>query len=73
MVEFKIQIEESFVQTLGYKRIETYLQESVQKVVLRLVAQDILNDLDSIDLENDHEWQLSRTLAWQQEKHNYFA
>ncbi len=73
MVEFKIQLEESFVQTMGYKQIETYLQEFMQKVVLKFAAQDILKDLESIDLENDKEWQVSRNLAWQQEKHKYFA
>ncbi len=73
MVEFKIQLEESFVQTMGYKQIESYLQEFMQKVVLKLAAQDILKDLQNIDLENDKEWQVSRNLAWQQEKHKYFA
>jgi hypothetical protein len=73
MVEFKIQLEESLVQTMGHKQIETYLQEFIQKAVLKLAAQDILKDLQSMDLENDKEWQVSRNLAWQQEKHKYFA
>lgn len=73
MVEFKIQLEESFVQTLGHKEIESQLQDLVQKAVLRLAAQDILQDLQGIDLENDKEWQLARNLAWQQEKHKYFS
>ena len=72
MVEFKIQLEESFVQTMGHKQIETYLQEFMQKVVLKFAAQEILKDLESIDLENDKEWQVSRNLAWQQEKYKYF-
>jgi hypothetical protein len=71
MIEFKIQLEESFVQTLGYKEIEDQLQVLARKAVLKLAAQDILEDLQHIDLENDHEWQLSRNLAWQQEKHRY--
>lgn len=73
MVEFKIQLEESFVQTMGYQNIETHLHEFIQKEVLKIAAQDILKDLNSIDLENDTEWQISRNLAWQQEKHKYFA
>ena len=71
MVEFKIQLEESFVQTVGHKQIENYLQDFMQKIVIRLLAQDILKDLENIDLENDEEWQVSRNLAWQQEKHKY--
>lgn len=73
MVEFKIQLEDSFVQTIGREQIEIYLQEFMKKAVLKLVAQDILQDLETIDLENDKEWQMSRNLAWQQEKHNYFS
>lgn len=42
MVEFKIQIEESIVQTMGYQKIETSLQEFIKKAVLKIVAQDIL-------------------------------
>ncbi len=71
MVEFKIQLEESIVQTFGYKEVEQYLQDSVKKMLLRAAAQDILEDLKSIDLENDKEWQTARHLAWQQEKHKY--
>ncbi len=73
MVEFKIQLEESFVQTMGYQQIETYLQEFMQKAILKLAAQDILKDLENIELENDKEWQVSRNLAWQQETHKYFV
>lgn len=71
MVEFKVQLEESIVQTWGYQAIEHQLQDLAQKAVLKLAAQDILEDLPSIDLENDKEWQLARDLAWQQEKHKY--
>lgn len=73
MIEFKIQLEESLVKTFGQKEIENYLQEFMQKIVLKLAAQDILEDLQSIDLANDKEWQLARNLAWKQEKHKYFA
>ncbi len=71
MVEFKIQLEESFVQTVGHKQIELYLQEFMQKTLLKLSAQDVLKDIKAIDLENDKEWQMSRNLAWQQEKYKY--
>lgn len=71
MVEFKIELEDSLVQTFGREAIEDRLQEFVEKAVLRLSAQDILEDLKKIDLENDKEWQLARTLAWEQEKHKY--
>lgn len=71
MVEFKIQLDESFVKTLGYKEIETQLQAFIQKITLQLAAQDILEDLVDIDLENDEEWKVARELAWRQEGGKY--
>ncbi len=73
MVEFKVQIEDSIVQTLGQQEIEQYLQEFTRNIVLKLAAQDILNELESLDLQNDKEWQLARQLSWEQEKHKYSA
>lgn len=72
MVEFKVQLDESFVQTLGYNEIEKHLQSLIQKLVLKHSAQDILKELPGIDLENDKEWQLSKKLAWNQEKNRYY-
>lgn len=71
MVEFKIQLEESVVQTLGYREVEKQLENFAQKLILKLAAQDILEELPTIDLENDQEWQMARNLAWEQEKHKY--
>jgi hypothetical protein len=64
-------LEESIVQTWGYQAIEHQLQDLAQKTVLKVAAQDIREDLPSIDLKNDKEWQLARDLVWQQEKHKY--
>ena len=71
MVEFKIQLEDKFVQRLGYSTVESYLQDFKQKMELKFAAQDVLKDLKDIDLENDEQWQLSRNLAWQQELYKY--
>jgi hypothetical protein len=73
MVEFKIQLEERLVQTLGHKEIENSLQEFIQNLIMKRTAHDVLKDLQTINLENDGEWQTSRALAWQQEKHKYEA
>lgn len=69
MVEFKVQIEESLVETLGRKRIEDHLQ----RIILSIAAEDILADLKGNDLENDVEWKLARELAWGQQKKLYVS
>lgn len=71
MIEFKIEIEESVVQQVGHSEVERYLQEFAQKLVLKIAAQEVLEDLQTIDLENDLAWQSARNLAWEEEKHKY--
>lgn len=73
MVEFKIELEERLVQLFGYEEIEKSLQGFSQRVLLTLAAHDILEELPSIDLENDEEWKIAKELAWVQEKHKYAA
>lgn len=51
MVEFKIQLEESVVQQFGYKEVESYVQDSVNKLLLKAAAEDVLEDLKTIDLK----------------------
>lgn|GEM_PF-495430 len=73
MVAFKVEIEESIVQQVGYNEVERYLQEFAQQLVLKIAAQEALKDLETIDLENNSEWKAARRLAWDEEKHKYFA
>jgi uncharacterized membrane protein YheB (UPF0754 family) len=71
MIEFKLQLDEAFVQTLGYNQIENYLKEYLQKLQLKASAKDILTDLEKPELTNDEQWQLSRNIAWEQEKSKF--
>lgn len=73
MVAFKIEVEESIVQQVGYDEVERYLQEFVQQLILKIAAQEVRKELQNIDLENDGEWQAARNLAWEEEKHKYLA
>lgn len=68
MVEFKIELEEHLVQIFGYEEIEKSLQDFSQRILLKMAAQDILDELPEIDLENDEEWRASKELAWEQGK-----
>ncbi len=71
MTEFKIQLEDSLVQQFGYVEVDNYLEELVKKLYLKMAAQEILQDLEEIDLENDLQWQSARKSAWEQEKSKY--
>jgi hypothetical protein len=71
MVEFKIQVDELVVETFGHEAIESHLHDFVKKMLLKAAAHDVLEDLQTIDLENDKAWQAARHLAWKQEKPRY--
>ena len=73
MTEFKIQLENSFVQQYGYSKVYTYLKEFVKKLSLKIAAQELLQDLEEIDLENDPQWKIARSEAWEQEKGKYIV
>ncbi|TAF73805.1 MAG: hypothetical protein EAZ53_11270 [Bacteroidetes bacterium] len=73
MVEFKLQLEDNFVETFGHLEIEKQLQEFKKKIVLKLAAKDILKDYKNENIENDLEWQLNRKNVWEQEKSKYFS
>ncbi|WP_435354409.1 hypothetical protein [Emticicia sp. SJ17W-69] len=73
MVEFKLQLDEAFVKTLGYNQIESYLKDYLVKLQLKTSAKNLLEDLEEIDLKNDEKWLLSRNLAWEQEKHKFLV
>ncbi len=73
MVEFKIQLEERIVESIGGKKIEDDLQLFSQRIILEDAAQNILQDLQENDLENNTEWQLARSIAWKQQQHKYIA
>jgi len=63
MIEFKIQVEEDIVKEYGHNILEKYLQEYLTKAILKLTAKEILEDLKTIDCEDDRFIQ-ARERAW---------
>ena len=71
MVEFKLQVDEDIVQEYGKDILEKYLQEYLSKAILRLTAKEILDDLKTIDIE-ENSWQQARERAWKNYGQHYF-
>lgn len=71
MVEVRLQIEDTIVNTFGYSEVENYLKDSLNKLHIKSAAKEILEELKDIDVVNDEQWQLSRQLAWEQERQKY--
>jgi hypothetical protein len=71
MRELKIQIDDKLIQTYGYSNIEQQVLDFINKMYLKISAQEMLKGIQEIDLENDEKWQVARELAWKQENHRY--
>jgi hypothetical protein len=71
MTEFKIQLEDKLVQTIGYGTIEKFLSEYMNQIILKISAQDALKDLNSFKLENDSKWKIARDQAWKEQGYKY--
>ncbi len=71
MRELKIQIDDKLIQTFGYSTIEQQVHDFINKLYLKISAQEMLKGIQETDLENDEKWQTARELAWKQENHRY--
>ena len=71
MTEFKIQLEDKLVQTIGYSTIEKFLSEYMNQIILKISEHDALNDLKTINLENDNKWKIAREQAWKEQGYKY--
>jgi hypothetical protein len=71
MTEFKVQLEDKLVQTIGYNTIEKYLNDYINQIILKISAQDALSDLKSFNLDNDGKWKIAREQAWKEQGYKY--
>lgn len=71
MTEFKIKLDDKIVQTIGHGAIEKFLNDYINQIILKISAQEALNDLKSIDLENDSKWKIAREQAWKEQGYKY--
>jgi len=68
---FCLKKNDKLIQTFGYSIIEQQIKDFVNKLYLRISAQEMLKGIQEIDLENDEKWNNARELAWEQENNKY--
>ncbi|RDB03570.1 hypothetical protein [Runella aurantiaca] len=71
MTQVTLKIDDAFIESLGKEQIEKLLQEWLMQYKKRLELQEAADELSSIDLVNDPQWQTARFLAWETYKHNF--
>ena len=71
MTEFKKSLEDQVVNSIGYNKIEDYLNKDINQIVSKPAARGALNDLEKVDLRNDEKWMIARENVWGQEGYRY--
>ncbi len=72
MSEFVIKIEDDIVQSLGKQTIEHYLQKFIKQSILKIAANDILQDYNNNNFENSESWREAKEKAFQNDKHSQY-
>ena len=71
MTQITLKIEDALVERLGNEKIEWLFREWLQQYQRNLALQEAADELSTINLANDSQWQVARSLAWEAHKHNF--
>jgi len=71
MAQITIQLEDSLVESIRKGQIEQLVQDWLYQYKRKQALNDAADELLSIDLSNDPQWQTVRNLAWEEYKHNF--
>jgi hypothetical protein len=63
MSELKIQIDDNIIKSFGKETVEIYIQDYISKALLKLAANEILEDLPNVDIDQQ-KWKQARKRAW---------
>jgi len=68
MTEITIELEESFVNSIGRQALERQIKDYLRQLLVKKAAKDILADGSSTDLSNEPAWEKAREKAWKGEE-----
>jgi hypothetical protein len=71
MTEIILKLEDSLVEDIGKEKIESLIKDWLYQYKRNQARKEVIDELPRIDLLNDPQWQVSRTLAWESYKHNF--
>lgn len=72
MAQITIKLEDSLVESIGQEQMEQLIQDWLHQYKRKQALKDAAEDLATINLTNDPEWQTAGgKLAWETYKHNF--
>jgi hypothetical protein len=71
MAQITLKVEDTLIERLGKEQIKQLFQEWLQSYKKRLALEEAADELSSINLSNDPQWQVARSLAWESYKQTF--
>ena len=71
MTQITLKFEDSLVESIGTEQIKKLIQEWLVQYKRNQALTDAADELSTISLTNDPQWQAARHLAWDSHKHNF--
>ena len=71
MTQITLKLEDSLVEGIGKEQIERLIKDWLHQYKRKQALKEAAEDLSSINLTNDPQWQVARNLAWESYKHNF--
>lgn len=68
MTAITVQVSNEVVEIFGVAEIKRQVSDLLDKIALKIAANELLKDLKKNDLSKDKKWQEARKLAWEKEK-----
>ena len=71
MTQITLKLEDSLVESIGTEQIEKLVKEWLFQYKRKQALTEAADELSTISLTNDPQWQVARHLAWDSYKHNF--
>ena len=71
MTQITLKLEDSLVESIGTEQIKKLIQEWLVQYKRKQALNDAADELSTISLTNDPQWQAACHLAWDSYKHNF--
>lgn len=71
MTQITLKLDDSLVEGIGKEKIEQLIKDWLYQYKRKQALKEAVDDISTIDLTNDPQWQVARNLAWETYKHNF--
>ena len=71
MTQITLKLEDSLIEGISKDQIEQLVKGWLSQYKRKQALKEAIEELSTIDLTNDPQWQVARNQAWESYKHNF--